>query len=252
MPPPDDDDKAVSLAAHLGPRIPAAPQRLTARGLRQLTEAEARSLTGSSAHGGWSCEVDFDDDAAIALLPSFAIDTFAYSPWWNQSCSGNYARVAPTDDHHFHLGYADPDVSTCLDADNPYDTPVGAWSKGDDCAPLDPLTEPRGYVLPHTPWNHLRLDRIDGYGSDYTPRPFTLERVRVVNAAAKVCYRMPPQGPWEAAAPAGPFDEPGLVYCWAALDPGYWDLSDWTVGTVGVTFTEGEDAIWGVDDIRMG
>lgn len=42
------------------------------------------------------------------------------------------------------------------------------------------------------------------------------------------------------------------MYCWAALDPGYWDLSDWTVGTVGVTFTEGEDAIWGVDDIRMG
>ena len=242
---PPDGYATATTPANVGgittrtPTVPPAPRRLTRRGtLEQLSEAEAARLVGGVAHGGgWSCDIDFDDDEAIDLLPYDAIDTFALSPWWNQSCNGSYGRVVPTDEHHFHLGYVDPEVGLCLDPENPHDTPVGGWSKGEDCAPIDPVTEPRSNVMPHGYWYHLRLDKYDGFGSDDTPRPFTLERVRILSTATRVCYRMPPEGPWVVAPPASPFDEPGLVYCWASLSPGYWDLADWTGGTVGVTFT---------------
>ncbi len=231
---------------------PAAPQLLTASGLRPLTRAQADRLTGAQGLHGSACEIDFDDDAAISLLPGNAVDTFAYSPWWNQLCGGNYARVYPTDISHFHLGYVDPAVQPCYDSENPYDTPVGAYARGEDCEPIDTVTEPRSHITSHEAAYHHRLDLIDAYGSDYAPRAFTLERVRVLTDAVRVCYRMPPDGPWIAAAPVGPFDKPGLVYCWASLSPGLWDLSAWTSGTVGVDFTGAGNLPWTLDDIRLG
>lgn len=119
---------------------PAAPQLLTASGLRPLTRAEADRLTGAQGLRGSACEIDFDDDAAISLLPGNAVDTFAYSPWWNQLCGGNYARIYPTDISHFHLGYVDPAVLPCYDADNPFGTPVGVFARGEDCEPIDTVT----------------------------------------------------------------------------------------------------------------
>jgi hypothetical protein len=236
-----------------GPKTPPAPQRLTSSGLRPLTRSEADRLRGAIAHGGDPCIIDFDDDEAIALLPyNYAESTFVYSPWWNQKCGGNYARVYPTDDSHYHLGYSDPDVTTCSDPDNPYDTPVGVFSRGDDCEPIDPLTEPRSHIIPHLPSTHIRLDLIDPIGSAYKPQPFTLEQVRILYGPVRVCYRMPPEGPWVAAAPVGPFDLPGLVYCWASLGTGTWDLSDWTVGTVDVSFTGANGSVWGLDDLHLG
>ena len=234
------------------PLTPPPPQRLTASGLRPLTRAESDRLKGAVAHHGWTCDIDFDDDAAIALLPANAVDTFALSPWWNQLCGGDYARVYPTDVNHFHLGYVDSTIGPCIDPENPHDTPPGTFSRGEDCEPIDPVTEPRSDIHTHFPWNHIRLDLIDPIGSGYKPQPFTLERVRVLQAPVRICYRMPPEGPWVVAEPVGPFDLPGLVYCWASLSPGLWDLSDWTVGTVDVSFTEAAGDVWGLDDIRLG
>ncbi len=235
------------------PQTPPAPQRLTSAGLRPLTRDEAARLRGAIAHGGDPCIIDFDDDEAIAWLPdNHAEWTFTYSPWWNQKCGGNYARVYPTEDNHYHLGYSDPDVAPCLDSDNPYDTPIGVYSRGDDCEPIDPLTESRSHINPHYPWSDVRLDLIDPSGSAYKPQPFTLEEVRILQAPMRVCYRMPPEGPWVVAAPVGPFDHPGLVYCWASLGTGLWDLSDWTVGTVDVSFTGANASPWGLDDLQLG
>lgn len=234
------------------PRTPPPPQRLTSSGLRPLDRAEADRLRGGGTANGSSCEIDFDDDTAIALLPDGAETTFAFSPWWNQLCSGRYARVYPTDTDHLHLGYVDTTIDLCVNSENPYDTPLGVFSRGEDCEPIDPVTEPRSWInVGHYANLHGRLDLVDAYGSDYTPRPFMLERMRIRSAPARVCYRMPPNGPWIAAAPVGPFDEPGLVYCWASLAPGLWDLSEWTAGTVGVDFTGSTDALPGYDDIRL-
>ena len=234
-------------------RTPPPPQRLTSSGLRPLERGEVDRLRGGGVSRAISCDIDFDDDAAMALIPNGAIDTFAYSPWWNQMCSGHYVRLYPTDTDHLHVGYVDTTIGPCLDSDNPYDTPGGLFSRGDDCEPIDPVTEPRSSItVGHFAKLHGRLDVIDSYGSDYTPRPFTLERMRILSAPARVCYRMPPQGPWVAAAPVGPFDEPGLVYCWPSLGPGLWDLSDWTSGTVSVDFVGSTDSLPGYDDFRLG
>ena len=165
---------------------------------------------------------------------------------------GYYTRVYPTDSDHFHLGYVDSSIGPCADSENPHGTPVGEYSRGDECEPIDPLTEPRSDIAVHVPENHIRLDLIDSVGlPPHKAQPFTLERVRNRHAAVRVCYRMPPEGPWVAAAPVGPFDLPGLVYCWPSLAPGLWDLSDWTVGTVDVSFTGADGAGWALDDLRL-
>lgn len=253
---PADERTPVTTTMSAGraeqPRVPPPPQRLSTSGLRPLDRTEADRLRGGRMSRGASCEIDFDDDTAIGLLPDGAETTFALSPWWNQLCNGRYARVYPTDTDHLHLGYVDATIDLCINPENPYDTPLGVFSRGEDCEPIDPVTEPRSWInVGHYAHLHGRLDLVDAYGSDYTPRPFTLERMRIVSAPARVCYRMPPNGAWIAAAPIGPFDEPGLVYCWASLAPGLWDLSAWTAGTVGVVFTGSTDALPGYDDIRL-
>ena len=253
---PVDEPTAIASTTSPGraeqPRIPLPPQRLTSSGLRPLDRAEADRLRGGRVARGASCEIDFDDDTAIGLLPDGAETTFAFSPFWNQLCNGRYARVYPTDTDHLHLGYVDASIDVCVNPTNPYDTPLGVFSRGEDCEPIDPVTEPRSWInVGHYADLHGRLDLIDAYGSNYTSRPFTLERMRIRSAPARVCYRMPPNGPWIAAAPVGPFDEPGLVYCWASLAAGLWDLSEWTVGTVGVDFTGTTDALPGYDDFRL-
>lgn len=252
----DDPPKATTTIGDLktgGPLTPPAPQRLTSSGLRPLSRGEADRLTGGGRVNGASCDIDFDDDAAIAWIPGGALDTFALSPFWNQLCGSNYARVYPTDTDHLHLGYVDTSIGPCTDPKNPNGTPVGTFSRGEDCEPIDPVTEPRSYItVGHYADRRGRLDLIDAYGSDYTPRPFTLERMRILDGPARVCYRMPPEGPWEAAEPVGPFDKPGLVYCWASLSPGLWDLSGWTAGTVGVDFTGSSSTLPSYDDFRLG
>lgn len=254
---PADDSALVASTIGAGEteeaRTPPPPQRLTSSGLRPLGRAEADRLRGDSVLRGVLCEIDFDDDAAMALLPGGALDTFAYSPWWIQLCSNsNYARVRPTDTNHLHVNYVDATIDVCINPQNPYDTPVGMYSRGEDCEPIDPVTEPRSFInVGHYANLHGRLYLTDAWGSDYTPRPFTLERMRILSAPARVCYRMPPEGPWVAAEPVGPFDEPGLVYCWSSLSPGLWDLSGWTSGTVGVDFTGASDALPGYDDFRL-
>lgn len=247
---------ASSIAADRqpdAPRLAPPPQRLTSSGLRPLDRAEAERLRGGGVQRHAACDIDFDDDAAIALLPDGAETTFAFSPWWNQLCNDRYVRVYPTDTDHLHLGYVDDTIDLCVDADNPYGTPLGTFSRGEDCEPIDPVTEPRSWInVGHYADLHGRLELVDAYGSDYTPRPFTLERMRIRSAPARVCYRMPASGGWIAAAPVGPFDKPGLVYCWASLSPGLWDLSEWTFGTVGVDFTGSTGSLPGYDDFRIG
>jgi hypothetical protein len=197
----EDEHRPSDVVDAREPRTPRPPQRLTRSGLRPLDRAEAERLRGGSESTAVSCEIDFDDDAAIALLPNGAIDTFAYSPWWNQLCGGFYARVYPTDTNHLHLGYADDSIDVCTDPGNPHGTPVGTFSRGEDCEPIDPVTEPRSHInVGHYPNLHGRLDLIDPIGSDYKAQPFTLERVRILWAPAQVCYRMPPEGPWIAAS----------------------------------------------------
>lgn len=235
------------------PLIPPAPQRLTSSGLSPLGRDEANRLTGGGRVNGTSCDIDFDDDAAIAWIPGGALDTFVLSPFWNQLCGSKYARVYPTDTNHLHLGYVDASIGLCSDPDNPNGTPLGTFSRGEDCEPIDPVTEPRSSItVGHYADRRGRLDLIDANGFDDTPRPFTLERMRILSGPARVCYRMPPEGPWEAAEPVGPFDEPGLVYCWASLSPGLWDLSVWTAGTVAVDFTGASGILPGYDDFRLG
>ncbi len=251
----DDKPRATTIGDLKtgGPLTPPAPQRLTSSGLSPLGRDEVDRLTGGGRVDGASCNIDFDDDAAIAWIPGGALDTFAFSPFWNQLCGSNYARVYPTDTDHLHLGYVDASIGPCLDPDNPNGTPAWTFSRGQDCEPIDPVTEPRSSItVGHDADWTGRLDLIDAYGSDYTPRPFTLERMRILNGPARVCFRMPPEGPWEAAEPGGSFDEPGLVYCWASLSPGLWDLSDWTAGTVAVDFTGASSTLPGYDDFRLG
>ena len=94
-PPADDSPGSMSMTvAGKGQvvRTPPPPQRLTSSGLRPLERERFDRLHGGGVSRAISCDIDFDNDAAMALIPNGAIDTFAYSPSWNQMCSGHYIR----------------------------------------------------------------------------------------------------------------------------------------------------------------
>jgi hypothetical protein len=234
-------------------RTPSVPLVLDGRDLRAPTRTELGRLTGGApAQGEPNCVVDFDDDDAVELIGG-ALYTFVYSPWWNQVCSDSYVRVVPTNLDHFHLTYQDPDVTNCLNADNEYGTALGEMARGaEECEPIDPVTEPRGYLHSMFASDIIAIERIDLYGSDYTPRPFTFERIKVVDAGVRVCFQLPVDGPWEAAEPPGPGDHPAQ-YCWPSLDEGTWDLSAYTSGAVRVTVTSDGDgsANFSIDNLWM-
>jgi hypothetical protein len=248
----------VPIGATQGPpptklRTPAAPLVLDAGRLRPATRSELDRLSGGpAAQGSPDCKVDFDDDAAVALLGG-AKDTFVYSPWWNQICADSYVRVVPINDNHFHLTYQDPDVTNCANPDNEYGTAFLEMARGaEECEPIDPVTEPRGFAHSMFAQDIISIGRIDLYGSDYSPRPFTFERIKVVNAGVRVCFRLKPDGPWEAAEPPGPGDHPAQ-WCWASLTTGTWDLSAYTAGSIEVTVTSNGDgsANYAIDNLWL-
>ena len=125
-----------------------------------------------------------------------AKDTFVFLPRWNQRCGDSWVRVFPTNIDHFHLTYADADVTNCLNPDNEYGTLLGEIARGaDECEPIDPVTEPRGFLHSMFAQDIIAIDRIIANGFDLSPRPFTLERIKVVDAGLRVCFRLEPEGP---------------------------------------------------------
>jgi hypothetical protein len=79
---------------------------------------------------------------------------------------------------------------------------------------IDPLTEPRRGLIPHTAGEVAQILAHDGDGH----LPFPLRRLKVTSGQDEVCHF--PPGPWEAAEPGGsPFQ------C-LTLGQGNWDLSN--------------------------
>jgi hypothetical protein len=234
--------------------VPGAPLVDDGGRLRRATTIELDRLTAAprTSLGSPDCTVDFDDDDAVALLGG-AEYTFAFSPWWNQRCGDSWVRVYPTNIDHFHLTYADPDITNCLNPDNEYGTLAGEMARGaEECEPIDPVTEPRGFAHSMFAQDIIAVDRILANGFDYSTKSFTFERIKVVDAGLRVCFRVEPEGPWEAAAPPGPGDHPAQ-YCWPSLGTGTWDLSAYTAGAVGVTVTSNGDgaANYGIDNLWL-
>ena len=249
------DDAATGSVSTRPPKVltPGPPQVLDGGRLRAASPAELERLaTPRATLSSPDCTVDFDDDDAIELLGG-AKDTFVFLPWWNQRCGDSWVRVYPTNIDHFHLTYADADVTNCLNPDNEYGTLLGEIARGaDECEPIDPVTEPRGFLHSMFAPDIIAVDRIIANGFDLSPRAFTFERIKVVDAGLRVCFRLEPDGPWEAAEPPGPGDHPAQ-YCWPSLHAGTWDLSAYTSGAIGVTVTTDGDgsANYGIDNLWL-
>jgi hypothetical protein len=250
----DTASPTVGLASTRQPKVftPGPPLVMEGERMRPATATELDQLVARRvALGSPDCTVDFDDDDAVALVGG-AKDTFVFLPWWNQRCGDSWVRVYPTNIDHFHLTYADPDVTNCLNPENEYGTPLGEIARGDECEPIDPVTEPRGFLHSMFAQDIIAIDRILANGFDLTPRTFTFERIKIVDAGLRVCFRLEPEGPWEAAAPPGPGDHPAQ-YCWPSLGAGTWDLSAYTSGSVAVTVTTNGDgeANYGIDNLWL-
>jgi hypothetical protein len=230
-----------------GPQQLPAPVRMSRDGsTRPLTRSELARL---QARGGSSpalapCQVDFDDQDVLAWTDG-ALDFFSGS--WNQDCNdGTATYVIPVKWGHMHLGYIDPEIEPCQDPDNPNDHPFLSHARGEDCEFIDPYTEPRSHIMVHLGSEQLRIDRRTHADSDAT---FDLIYLRVKGQPADVCFQVPAEGPWYTTDPVGPFDEPGLSYCWMNLAPGYYDFDRWVNDVTSVNMTSNAGNIFGVDDI---
>ncbi len=247
---------SASLAPSAGtPIVPPPPTGwppAPARGAK--APATIGSLTARPvALGTNNCTTTFDEDDVIATLVDNALDTFLVSPWWNQWCGGNVIRIYPSaGSNHYHLEYTDPDITNCLNADNEFGTPVGAFARGADlCEPYDPVTEPRSYIHTMVGADVLTIENLDGDEGGYPRRPFTLRQITIKNHAVKLCFKL--DGPWEAALPPAEGEVPG-TFCWSRLEPATYDLTNYTGGSLYVTVTlahPDHDPNFGIDTIKL-
>jgi hypothetical protein len=171
--------------------------------------------TGPFANGGFNntCFIDFDDDVIISTLPGQAANSFVTWPFWTQVCGydGVGIAVEPIGYWHYHLNYVDPPV-WCGD--------IGAFGHIDDdgvCHPIDPVTEPRSGIQPHSENFGIR---IYAYDIDTKERvKFDLNQIRILGGDSEVCFQRTDY-PWIAAEPT---DDPA-GYC-GTVEPGSWDVS---------------------------
>ncbi len=201
-----------------------------------LTQQQMNELTAASRPQlGNTCELDLNDDGAISLLPNMANDSFAYFPYWNQNCGGaRYLRAWPSDDEHFHLYFEDETIAVCA---------------APEC---DPLTEPRAGMQPHVSSAHMRFDEFNSATIPSSRVYFAADRVKISGGAASLCFRQRATGPWIAWTSDA---EPGAWLCFARLELGTWDLSEWMGG--GAKYVEvsaplsGPITFWQVAGLRL-
>jgi hypothetical protein len=202
----------------------------------QLSAQEINDLRGgSNPQLGPACELDMNNDDAISLLPDLAKDSFVYAPFWIQNCGGSrYLRAWPTDDEHFHLSFEDATIVSC------------------ELPECDPLSEPRGSMQMHVATRHFRFDQMNSGTTPSSRVYFAADRVTIGGGAASLCFRQRATGPWIAWTSDA---EPGAWLCFARLDPGTYDLSEWM--GVGATYIEmsaplqGPVSYWTVTGLRL-
>jgi hypothetical protein len=227
-----------------------APSALVKSGrLRPLTRSQVRALK-DRAHVSTrsACVTTFDEDAAISWIPNGAKDTFVVSPFWNQQCGDSWVRIRPTEINHFHLLYTDPDVDVCLNSENSNGTAIGEFSRGEDCDPIDPVTEPRSYAHTMLPGDVMNIERLNA--GDYDIEPFTFDRITIHHGSVRLCYTIVTDDLWLADASVGPADGTGQ-YCWANLTTGTYDMSQYTSGSKLVTLKANSGSNFGFDNVKL-
>lgn len=196
------------------------------------------------------CTIEFNDSDALMVQPEFARNQFVTQPW-RERCGNVWSEVTGTKYNHLHLGYLANEIGLCTNWDEPFAgtyARLGTDGEGEQtCSDFDPLTEQRSSPRSHigTEVVRFRMYDIDGY------QPFRLNQIRVKDQAIRLC--------------AQPIDaEAGIVIgeaqdgemsgasCWN-LDPGLWNLSNYTdnTGTVTMTGAAGSIGSFSFDDINI-
>jgi hypothetical protein len=127
--------------------------------------------------------------------------------------------------NHYHLGYEDPKIGLCLSLGtfgrhdealpaNPTDEELIDWVSS-PCTEIDPVTEPRSAIQPHSAGYSTQIFVYDDGGEHLR---FELSELQIVSGTSDVCHL--PSGPWEAAEPGG------SPWSCIELDAGYYDLSN--------------------------
>ena len=118
---------------------------------------------------------------------------------------------SPTDIDHLHVNYVDATIDVCLNPDNPYDTPLGMYRRVRTASRSIRLPNLALSTLATMPTCTVGLYLTDAWVG-LTPRPFTLERMRILSARPG-CATGCSGGPWVAAEPVG--RSTSLAWCTA-------------------------------------
>ncbi len=252
---------AMATGASRAPHDAIVAQRrpavLSATPGRARTPGAADSFGTPVAAGGYvgECLVDFKDEDALTATGYYLYFDRIYVPWFQRCGAGGYVDLRPMFASHVHLAFASVNVLPCNSTPDAFPSRI---DEDGTCHPVDIPTEPRTYIVTHSPTEIVRI-RALSYNSplpDYTPLVFDLNRVRVIATSGnvRVCYRKAQQdvdGPWLADAPDGP---PAVWMCWNNLGPGHWDLSDWAteLSEARVTGADGELNPVTIDDVKVG
>jgi hypothetical protein len=208
-----------------------------------------------------SCNIDYNQSYVLNTLPNKAWDSFAYSPFYNQTCGGfaqkYWLYTLPLKNSHYHLGYQDPWV--CPDYGTPKrvgrytslpkrSAPKCEWSFG-SCVynATDPATLGR-VLYPHNSGEWVKIYAVDA--NTRARKTFNLKSIYIMpnTYAQDGCY--PDAGKiqlWVKKAATQQW------WYWRELLPGYiWspfpndgaDLDE-------IQITSPNSYNWNVDDIRL-
>lgn len=190
---------------------------------------------GKTAHHG-DCNVNFNQQMALQILPDNAANTFAVNPWYIHNCNSGYGwahvreynEIQSANYNHYHLMYEK----------GPYCLPAGGghgYQSGSSCVKVtNPTLEPRNlYSHTGTQWVRLYV-----YKSGNPAMKFDLKQLTVLGSnPIQLWVKKVADNGW---------------YYWSTLTPGVWNMpyAD-NIKDIAIRASEGYTTTYGLDNLLI-
>lgn len=197
---------------------------------------EAILSNGRTSAYGVTDYVDFNDKIGLLILPEYARNTFALSPYYIQNVGNAWIHVKENNETryreafrsnygHYHLGYEN--FEPCIMSSGNFGKPSGS-----NCVNFDPTLEPRSL---HTHAGDHWI-KIYAYDYDSDSRIFDLLEIKVTNGPIQLWFKKSGGGWWY----------------WNSLGNGKWNLSNYCTDITEVLISSTNNATSiGFDDLKV-
>ncbi|WKN29582.1 hypothetical protein PZB74_11465 [Porifericola rhodea] len=230
------DQKELQLEAPTLSLVPPSTKEVleNADNLR-FPEGKSSSDNARTSAIGVIDYVDFNDPAALSIIPDYASSTFATYPYYIQKVGNAWVHVKENNGagynpaftsnyQHYHLSYQN--FVPCITNGGQFGKPTGSG-----CASINPINEPRLVNSHHgTQWL-----KIYAYDYNSSQRTFDLLGIKVVNGPIQLWFKKKGGGWWR----------------WSSLGVGTWNLSSYSTEITQVLISGTGSASFAFDNVKV-